>query len=205
MIAVLLTGAVLGFSAGVAPGPLLVLVISQTLRFGVHSGFKVAVAPLITDPPIIVLTLLLVYQLSELAPVLGLLSMFGAAFVGYLGWQSVRFQGEAVVVGSGVRDRSLQKAILASALSPHPWLFWLSVGGPIIVRAAEDTWVPAAGFMAVFYGVLVGSKLALALLTARSRHWLTGSVYTAVIRSLGVLLWVLAVLLFYDGLQMFRA
>jgi ABC-type arginine transport system permease subunit len=53
--------------------------------------------------------------------------------------------------------------------------------------------------------VLVGSKLALALLTARSRLWLTGSVYTLVIRSLGVLLWVLAVLLFYDGVQMVRA
>ena len=60
MIAVLLTGAVLGFSAGVAPGPLLVFVISETLRFGVRSGFKVAAAPLITDPPIIVLTPLLI-------------------------------------------------------------------------------------------------------------------------------------------------
>jgi threonine/homoserine/homoserine lactone efflux protein len=60
MIAVLLTGAVLGFSAGVAPGPLLVFVISETLRFGVRSGFKVPAAPLITDPPIIVLTLLLI-------------------------------------------------------------------------------------------------------------------------------------------------
>ncbi len=205
MITVLLTGAVLGFSAGVAPGPLLVLVLSETLRFGVRSGFKVAVAPLITDPPIIVLTLLLVYRFSGEGPALGLLSIFGAAFVGYLGWQSVRFQGGERVVGSGVRERSLQKAILASALSPHPWLFWLSVGGPIIVRAAEDSWAPAAGFMAVFYGVLVGSKLALAVLTARSRVWLTGSVYVAVIRSLGVLLWVLAVLLFHDGVQMFRA
>jgi len=46
-------GIMLGTSAGFAPGPLLTLVISESLQHGVKSGAKVALAPIITDLPII--------------------------------------------------------------------------------------------------------------------------------------------------------
>ncbi|MDY6953588.1 MAG: LysE family translocator, partial [Thermodesulfobacteriota bacterium] len=49
-------GIVLGLSAGFAPGPLLALVISQTLRHNAVEGLKVALAPLVTDLPIILIT-----------------------------------------------------------------------------------------------------------------------------------------------------
>lgn len=56
MIDFLTIGAALGLSAGLAPGPLLTLVISETLQHGVKSGVKVALAPVITDLPITLLT-----------------------------------------------------------------------------------------------------------------------------------------------------
>jgi hypothetical protein len=46
-------GIIFGLSAGLAPGPLLMLVISDTLRHGIKAGVKVALAPVITDLPII--------------------------------------------------------------------------------------------------------------------------------------------------------
>lgn len=55
----LLTGVLLGLSSGLAPGPLLALVASETLRHGVRAGVRVALAPLITDLPIILTTILL--------------------------------------------------------------------------------------------------------------------------------------------------
>ena len=54
------TGMLFGLSAGLAPGPLLALGIAQTLRFGAGQGVRVALAPLITDLPIIVGCVLLV-------------------------------------------------------------------------------------------------------------------------------------------------
>lgn len=51
-------GAALGLSAGFSPGPLLTLVLTETLHHGVKAGIRVALAPMITDAPIIVLTLL---------------------------------------------------------------------------------------------------------------------------------------------------
>ncbi len=53
MTAFLLQGIVLGFAAGISPGPMLGLVISQTLRYGWRAGNLVALAPLFTDIPII--------------------------------------------------------------------------------------------------------------------------------------------------------
>lgn len=48
----LISGIIFGLSAGISPGPLLALVISETLKFGRKEGIKVAIAPLITDIPI---------------------------------------------------------------------------------------------------------------------------------------------------------
>jgi len=50
-------GLILGLSAGFAPGPLLTLVISETLQHDLKAGVKVALAPIITDLPIIIFTL----------------------------------------------------------------------------------------------------------------------------------------------------
>ena len=49
----------LGLAAGISPGPLLTLVISTTLERGFRAGTRIAIAPLITDAPIIVVTLLI--------------------------------------------------------------------------------------------------------------------------------------------------
>ncbi len=71
MIPILIIGTVLGLSAGFAPGPLLTLVISETLQSEIRSGVKVALAPIITDVPIIVLTLFILSKLSNFHNILG--------------------------------------------------------------------------------------------------------------------------------------
>jgi len=48
-------GTLLGLAAGFSPGPLTVLVIGETLRHGLRSGLQVAIAPILTDIPIILL------------------------------------------------------------------------------------------------------------------------------------------------------
>ena len=53
MLEHLIKGLVLGFAAGVLPGPMLGLVIRETLQHGRRAGYSVAMAPLITDAPTI--------------------------------------------------------------------------------------------------------------------------------------------------------
>lgn len=197
----LVVGLVLGLSAGLAPGPLLTLVIAETLRHDVRAGVKVAAAPLVTDLPIILATLLVLSTLAHLHQILGLISLAGSAFVLSIGYTSLRTRG--ITAPSQVAaPRSLTKGILANALSPHPYLFWLSVGGPMMTKAWAQDPRSAVLFLAGFYGTLVGAKMLLALAAGRSKACLTGPSYVAVMRVLGVLLVVLAGILFYDGLEL---
>src|SRR2546425_12291262 len=69
----LVVGLGLGLGAGITPGPLLGLVINETLRGGWHAGILVALAPLISDLAIIALCFLLLVRLPVLVfPMLGI-------------------------------------------------------------------------------------------------------------------------------------
>jgi threonine/homoserine/homoserine lactone efflux protein len=80
MIDFLIAGIILGLSAGVAPGPLLTLVISETIQHNIKAGVKVALAPLVTDLPIVLLTFFIISKLSSFNLILGIISLCGACF-----------------------------------------------------------------------------------------------------------------------------
>ena len=62
----LLQGLLLGFSAGISPGPLTALTISQTIKYSRKEGIKVAISPLVTDIPIVTISLLIFAKLTNL-------------------------------------------------------------------------------------------------------------------------------------------
>ena len=201
MIHFLTIGTVLGLSAGVAPGPLLTLVVSETLRHGVRSGVKVALAPMITDLPIILLTLFILSRLTGFHTILGMISLAGGSFLLYSGWQSMRTKGVEFTLQE-IEPKSLTKGVLANTLNPHPYLFWLSVGAPTMSKALAVGRISLAAFLGGFYLSLVGSKILLALLVGRSRSFLSGRVYLYSIRLLGLLLLAFALILFRDGARL---
>lgn len=201
MIPFLTTGILLGLSAGFAPGPLLTLVISETLQHDMKAGVKVALAPVITDLPIIAFSLLVLAKLSRFQNILGMLSIVGACFILFLGISNLRIKGVQIDADS-TQQKSLQKGILVNALSPHPYLFWLTVGGPTTIKALNLNLVAATGFVFCFYLLLVGSKIFLAILVGRSRSFLQGSTYIFTMRLLGLILLLLAGFLLQEGLRL---
>jgi threonine/homoserine/homoserine lactone efflux protein len=198
----LATGVVLGLAAGFAPGPLLALILAQSIRFGTREGLKVAAAPLLTDLPIVILATALVAAAAGTAGgVLGAISLAGAAFVAYLGIESIRTTG----VQAGRPDeapRSWARGALVNALSPHPYIFWVTVGAPILIRAWADGPLAAAAFLVGFYACLVGAKMLLAVIAGRSGGRLRGGAYRAVMVVLGALLLLFAVRLAGEGLRL---
>ena len=86
-------------------------------------------------------------------------------------------------------------------LNPHPWLFWVGVGGPILIDAWRDGAIWAIGFLVIFYGLLVGLKVVLASLTARGRSFLTGVWYRRLLIASGLLLIALGVVLVWQGVE----
>lgn len=201
MISYLSLGILLGLSAGFAPGPLLVLVISETLQHGIRSGVKIALAPVITDLPIIAFSVLALAQLSDFENILGIISLSGACFIFYLGIKNLRISG--LYFDQDFRPgKSLTKGVVVNFFSPHPYLFWLTVGGPTTIRAFQLNLSAACGFVLAFYLLLVGSKIFLAILVGKSRSFLQGTVYVLSMRLLGVVLIIIGGLLFREGLFM---
>jgi threonine/homoserine/homoserine lactone efflux protein len=201
MMTALATGAFLGLSCGLAPGPLLALVLAQTLRHGHREGCKIALTPLLTDAPIIFVALVLAAKLAELRSLLGIVSIAGGAFVLYLAWGSFH----PVPLGAEAPaepPRSWFKGILTNLLSPHPWLFWLTVGAAILAKAIAQSWLVAVAFLFGFYLLLVGSKVLVAIMVGRSRDLLAGRPYRVVMRVLALLLGIFAILLFREGLKL---
>ena len=203
MLHYLTIGSILGLSAGLAPGPLLALVVSETIAHDIRAGIKVALAPLVTDLPIIVLTVFILSRLSGFHGILGVISLAGGVLVLVMGIQGIKTKGVALDIQKA-RPRSLTKGILVNMLSPHPYLFWLSVGAPTMTRAKEQHILAAAAFVVSFYFLLVGSKITLAVLVGKSKKVLTGRVYIYTMKFLGFALCGLAVFLFKDGLSLLK-
>jgi threonine/homoserine/homoserine lactone efflux protein len=203
MMHFLAIGIVLGLSAGLAPGPLLTLVIAETLQHDVRSGVKVALAPLITDLPIILLTLFILANLASFHHILGVISIAGGCFILLMGYQSLRTKAVAIDLPEA-RSNAFAKGVMANTLSPHPYLFWFSVGAPAMTKALNQDSSAAAAFIISFYLCLVGSKIVLAILVGKSKFLLTGNAYLFTMRFLGLALCALAIVLFHDGLSLLK-
>jgi threonine/homoserine/homoserine lactone efflux protein len=202
MTTALAFGLVLGLSCGLSPGPLMALVLLQSLRHGPREGCKVACVPLLSDLPVILVALFFAAQAARAQKVLGIVSLLGAGFILYLAFGSFRPVPDAP--GNGEPPKSLLKGTLVNLLSPHPWLFWLTVGAGTLAEAMKSGWLAAAAFLGVFYLSLVGSKVLIALMAGRSRQFLGGRAYRLVMGALGVMLAVFAVLLLCQGIRYLR-
>ena len=198
MLSYLTAGIILGFSAGFAPGPLLALVVAETLQHDIMAGVKVGIAPILTDLPIICLTLFILGKLSRFHGVLGIISIIGACFILYLGMTHILTRGADTNQDQNPRN-SLQRGILVNILSPYPYLFWFSVGGPTTMKAMQVDFLAAFSLVAGFYLLLVGAKIVLAVLVGKSRSFLQGNTYKYIMRVLGLILIILACYLFRDG------
>ncbi len=189
--AAFVSGAILGLSAGWSPGPLLTLVITESLRSGIKAGIRVAAAPLITDTPIILVALILMPRLNASLTVMGVISLAGAVFIAWMALESMTFKGAAGPTPSDA-PASIWRGVLANALNPSPYLFWFTVGGSLVLRTADQNRTAAAVFILVFYIGLVGSKMVLALVVGRYRRFLQSGVYVWTLRLLGGVLLVFA-------------
>ena len=198
-LTVLFSGVIFGLSAGISPGPLLILVITETLQYNMKEGIKVACAPLITDLPIILIAMLIFSKLSHYEPIVGLISLCGALFIGYLGYEGITAKRVEITTQS-VEPKSLKKGIATNFLNPHPYAFWFVIGAPTVMKALDLNLISALLFVVSFYTCIVGSKIMIAVMADRSRFFLKSTFYVYTVRILGVLMLFFSVNFLLKGL-----
>lgn len=178
-------GSFLGLAAGISPGPLLAITISETLQHGKWEGIKVAISPLITDLPIILSVLFVLSHLTGSNSIIGIIAFFGASYLIYSGIESLKLKKDSVGLNLEKKG-AFKKGIIINFGNPHPYIFWLSIGGPIILKSLKlHIWATIL-FIAGFYSFLVGSKVIVALIVEKSKYFINSKYYFSIIRVLGI-------------------
>jgi threonine/homoserine/homoserine lactone efflux protein len=199
----LISGIIFGLTLGMSPGPLLTLVISETLKHDKKEGIKIAVAPILTDLPIVLITLLILSKLTNFDPILGSISILGTIFIGYLAYENISIKKIELDV-SEAKTQSIKKGVIANFLNPHPYVFWFIIGAPTVLRAWDVSLFSAILFILGFYVFLVGSKISIAVIVEKSRFFLKSNIYVYTIRLLGVVLLIFSLMFLIDGLKFFK-
>ncbi len=203
MIELFIAGITLGLYAGFSPGPLLVLVISQTLKHGYKEGIRIAFAPMFSDIPIILICLLFLSLISTYSSILGVISIIGALYLLYLAYESFKTRGLTEEMDLE-KPKSLRKGVTLNLLNPAPYIFWITIGGPIIIPAYYKSPFSPLIFFIGFYALLIGSKIALAYATGKSRDFIKGRTYIIIMRILAVLLIIFALYFFNQGVNLLK-
>lgn len=152
---IFLQGLGLGFSAAVSPGPFQAFLLGQSGQRSVWRNLPLALAPLFSDGPIILLFALLLTRAPD--ALINILRVVGGFFLLYLAWNafSVFRHASQTITAPVTTGGGLWKAVLMNALSPGPYLFWGTVGVPLLIQSWQQSPLVAVSFMTAFYITLI--------------------------------------------------
>lgn len=160
-----------GFAAAVQPGPLQTYLISQALLNGWRKSLPTALAPLISDGPIIALCLLVLSQvpmaLQRILYIAGGCFVLYLAYGAYRSWKSFDQRPPFDNTGSG---GSLLRAALTNALAPGAYFFWTLVTGPILIRGWRESPINGLSLLLGFYISIISGFAALIILFGSARQ-----------------------------------
>jgi threonine/homoserine/homoserine lactone efflux protein len=160
----LLQGLGFGFAAASQPGPFQTYLISQSLTRGWKRTLIAALAPLVSDGPIIFLCVFVLSQVPDWFQ--RFLYIAGGLFILYLAYGAFNAWRDFDVNAPQPKSRisGLPKAALMNALSPGPYIFWTLVTGPILVAGWRETPAYGIGFLTGFYIAMVGTLVTIIMI-----------------------------------------
>ena len=143
-----------GFIASAQPGPFQTYIINEALTNGWRRTLPAALAPLISDGPIIVLVL---FVLTRLPPSMErVLYVVSGLFVLYLAYRALN-RWHKPVAGPVPGNKTLARAVIMNLISPGPYVFWGLVIGPTLLAAWREDPTRVIAFVSAFYVSLVGT------------------------------------------------
>lgn len=163
----LVLGVTFAFAAAMQPGPLQSYLVNQSLLRGWRRTAPAALAPLISDGPIMALVLLV---LTRVPPsFVRVLQAAGGVFLLYLAvgaWRSARRPAGAAPPAAVHGRQTLARAILVNLLNPNPYLGWSLVMGPTFLRGWREAPARGVALLVGFYVTLVAGLLATVLVSS---------------------------------------
>ena len=171
MLGYIVQGLGYGFTAAVQPGPFQTYVLSQALNRGWRRALPMALAPLLSDAPIITLMLFVLSQVPD--QLQRFLHIASGLFILYLAWgafQAWRTFDADAQLDATPPQQSLLKAALMNMISPGPYIFWSLVTGPILLEGWREAPANGIGFLTGFYDAMIASLAVLILIFGLAKH-----------------------------------
>lgn len=173
----LLLGWGFAFAAVIQPGPLQAFMLASVARVGWKRTLPAALAPIVSDGPIILGAIFLLRWLP--GGWTSWLRAAGGIFLLYLAWRSFRQWQRSPERGKEDTKppRTLLQAVVVNLLNPAPYLAWSLVLGPALMEAWGLSFTFGLALLAAFYGTLtIGNALVIILfgttryLNPQARH-----------------------------------
>ncbi|MGE5672537.1 MAG: LysE family translocator [Mycobacterium leprae] len=200
MLYYVVNGIVLGLAAGLTPGPLMALILTESLRGGWPAGFRVALAPLVTDSALLSLALVVAAPLPHWG--ISAISVIGGGIIMWMAFGAMRAEVPVLAVTEGAERGSFMRGITTNLLNPYAFIFWLTAGTSILKEAFRAFhWGGPALFLVPFFIVMIGVNLVVAYGVGRGRKFLQGAAYRWALRAAGILLLFMGAWRVWKGFQ----
>ena len=165
-------GVALGIIEGIKPGPLLTMVIRESLSKGLKAGMWTAAAPIFTDGPLIIVSLFFAGWMATEPSVLLTISALGALFLTKMGLEC--FSLELPDPGmEGDASGSFKRGGLTNLLNPNVYVFWFLIGGPLMASASEQEPVAPVIYAIAFLLTIILVKASIAWIFVGGGTWLS--------------------------------
>jgi|TARA_B110000263_G_scaffold24917_1_gene19095 threonine/homoserine/homoserine lactone efflux protein len=204
VIGLAIAGITLGIIEGIKPGPLLTIVIRETLSGGFKAGIRAASAPIFTDGPLIILSIFVAGWIATQPLIFCGISLVGAIFLTRMGLEC--FSPEIPDIDSDKIDisRSFKRGIITNLLNPSVYVFWFLVGGPIMATAADTEPLAPVAYAISFLVSIVSVKITIAYFFSKAQVNLSSSNYQLVLRICGIAMLFFAISFVYRAFELWQ-
>lgn len=174
-----LQGLLLGLYAGVSPGPLQTLQFSLSLKNGWRKTIYLALTPLFSDLPILILFMTLFSKFSE--NVLHIIHLIGGGVILYLAYHTFKsFSKEFASPQEDVNDqynhlasepklKMLFNSVLLNWVNPNVYIFWGTIGAPIALKGLAISKFHMLAYVLTFYLFLISTLAFMIYLFSKSK------------------------------------
>ncbi len=169
MFSNILIGISVALSASLQPGPLQAFYLAKVSHNGWQKTLPAAFAPLLSDGPIALVSILLVNILPvtfrDWLQLAGGIMLLYFAWSAYKNWKKIQ---EPDLQSDGSAPQTIFQAALVNVLNPAPYLGWSLIMGPAVLSAWAKGPAIAAALLISFYFTLISTSMVLIYLIGRT-------------------------------------
>lgn len=183
-----IAGATLGIVEGIKPGPLLTMVIRETLSGGLRAGLWTAAAPIFTDGPLVIISLFAAAWIATNPSVLLAITLAGAIFLAQMGYECFGLDPPNMDEDAPPPTGSFLRGVITNLLNPNVYVFWFLIGGPLMASAADEEILAPIAYAITFLVTIMLTKATIAYAIHRASGNISATVYRRLLAICGLVM-----------------